>query len=74
MESGPDRIAAAKTALRRHLLAARAGLSAQQRAVAARALRDTVLDLPQAQMAGTVAAYYSLAAEPGTHGLVYAIW
>lgn len=74
MESGPDRIAAAKTALRRHLLAARAGLSAQQRAVAARALRDTVLDLPQAQMAGTVAAYYSLAAEPDTHGLVYAIW
>jgi 5-formyltetrahydrofolate cyclo-ligase len=66
--------AAAKAALRRRILAARAGLSADQRAVAGRALRDAVLALPQAQMAGTVAVYYSIGSEPGTHGLVYALW
>jgi 5-formyltetrahydrofolate cyclo-ligase len=67
-------LAAAKAALRRRLLAARAALSPQQRAEAGRALRDAVLALPQAQMAGTVAAYYSIGSEPGTHGLVYALW
>ena len=67
-------LAAAKAALRRRLLAGRAGLSLPQRAAAARALRDAVLGLPQAQMAGTVAAYYSLASEPDTHGLIYALW
>jgi 5-formyltetrahydrofolate cyclo-ligase len=66
--------AAAKAALRHRILAARAGLSAEQRAAAGRALRDAVLALPQAQMAGTIAAYYSLGSEPGTHGLVYALW
>jgi 5-formyltetrahydrofolate cyclo-ligase len=66
--------AAAKAALRRRILGARAGLSAGQRAAAGQALRDAVLALPQAQMAGTVAAYYSLGSEPGTHGLVYALW
>ena len=25
-------------------------------------------------MAGTIAAYYSIGAEPGTHGLVFALW
>ena len=25
-------------------------------------------------MAGTAALYYSIGAEPGTHGLVYALW
>ncbi len=25
-------------------------------------------------MAGTIAAYHSVGAEPGTHGLVYALW
>jgi len=67
-------VAAEKAALRRRLLAGRARLSADQRAAAARALRDAVLELPQAQMAGTIAAYYSLASEPDTHGLVYALW
>src|SRR5262249_49894246 len=61
-------------ALRRRLTADRARLSPDQRAAAARALRDAVLELPQAQMAGTIAAYYSLASEPDTHGLVYALW
>jgi 5-formyltetrahydrofolate cyclo-ligase len=63
-----------KAALRRRLLTARAGLSQQQRGAAEQALRDAVLGLPQAQMAGTVAVYYSIGAEPGTHGLVYAFW
>src|SRR6266513_5167612 len=63
-----------KAALRRRLLAARARLSPDERAAAGRALRDAVLQLPQVQMAGTIAAYYSLASEPDTHGLVYALW
>jgi len=63
-----------KAALRRRLLTARAGLSQRQRGAAEQALRDAVLGLPQAQMAGTVAAYYSIGSEPGTHGLVYALW
>jgi 5-formyltetrahydrofolate cyclo-ligase len=67
-------MAADKAALRRRLLAARARLGPDQRAAAARALRDAVLELPQAQMAGTIAAYYSLASEPDTHGLIYALW
>src|SRR6516162_10167090 len=67
-------LAAAKASLRRQILAARAGLSAQQRTAAGRALRDAVLALPQTQMAGTVAAYYSIGSEPDTHGLVYALW
>lgn len=71
---GPAALAVRKAALRARLLAARAALTPQQRAAAARALRDAVLALPQAQMAGTVAAYYSIAAEPDTHGLIYALW
>jgi 5-formyltetrahydrofolate cyclo-ligase len=67
-------VAREKAALRRRLLADRARLGPDQRAAAARALRDAILELPQAQMAGTIAAYYSLASEPGTHGLVYALW
>jgi 5-formyltetrahydrofolate cyclo-ligase len=60
--------------MRRRILAVRAGLSADRRAAAGRAIRDALLALPQVQMAGTVAAYYSIGAEPDTHGLVYALW
>jgi 5-formyltetrahydrofolate cyclo-ligase len=67
-------VAAAKAALRRRLLADRARLTPDQRAAAGRALREAVLELPQVQMAGTIAAYYSLSSEPDTHGLVYALW
>jgi 5-formyltetrahydrofolate cyclo-ligase len=67
-------VAGQKAALRRRLLADRARLSPDQRAAAGRALRDAVLELPQVQMAGTIAAYYSLSSEPDTHGLVYALW
>ena len=63
-----------KTALRARLLAARAALSAAERAGAARAIRDALLGRPEVQMAGTVAAYYSVGTEPDTHGLVYALW
>jgi 5-formyltetrahydrofolate cyclo-ligase len=60
--------------LRRRILAARAALTEEQRSVAGRRLRDAVLSLPEAQMAGTVAAYYSVAAEPPSRSLVYALW
>jgi len=73
-DAASDGIAGEKAALRRRLLAGRALLTPGQRAAAGRALRDAILELPQAQMAGTIAAYYSLASEPDTHGLVYALW
>ena len=64
----------AKHALRRQLLTARAALTGEQRDRAGRLLRDAVLTLPQVQMAGTVAAYYSVGTEPPTRSLVYALW
>jgi 5-formyltetrahydrofolate cyclo-ligase len=67
-------VAGQKAALRRRLMADRARLTPVQRAAAGRALRDTILELPQVQMAGTIAAYYSLVSEPDTHGLIYALW
>jgi 5-formyltetrahydrofolate cyclo-ligase len=72
--AGPGTLAGDKAAARRRILAARAALTPAGRAAAATALRDAVLALPQAEMAGTVAAYYSLGAEPGTHGLIFALW
>jgi 5-formyltetrahydrofolate cyclo-ligase len=63
-----------KAALRARLLTARAAWSAEQRAAAGRAIRDALLDRPEIQMAGTVAAYYSVGAEPDTRGLVFALW
>ncbi len=63
-----------KAVLRARLLAARARLSAEQRTGAGRAIRDALLSRPEVQMAGTIAAYYSVGAEPDTRGLVYALW
>jgi 5-formyltetrahydrofolate cyclo-ligase len=63
-----------KADLRARLLAARAGLAAEERRDAGRLIRDVLLELPALQMAGTVAAYYSLGTEPDTRGLVYALW
>ena len=63
-----------KAALRARLLAARAALTQEQRAAAGRVIRDALLERPEVQMAGTIAAYYSVGAEPGTHSLVYALW
>ena len=63
-----------KAELRAQVLARRSALPEDQRTAAARLIRDAVLVAPQVQMAGTIAAYYSIGAEPGTHGLVYALW
>jgi 5-formyltetrahydrofolate cyclo-ligase len=65
---------AAKAALRSRIVTARRQLGADERAAAGRHLRDALLDLPQLQMAGTVAAYYSAGTEPDTHGLLFALW
>jgi 5-formyltetrahydrofolate cyclo-ligase len=72
--AGRAGLRAEKAALRARLLAARAQRPDEDRAAAARLNRDHVLSLPEAQMAGTVAAYFSVGAEPDTRGLVYALW
>ena len=71
MDPGP---AAEKARLRERFLAARSAMTADERNAAGRAIRDAVLSLQEAGMAGTVAAYYSVGTEPDTHGLVYALW
>ena len=63
-----------KMALRRQLLTERAEMTVPERSMAGRSLRDALLSLPEAQMAGTVAAYISVGTEPETRGLVYALW
>ena len=63
-----------KAELRARVLARRSALPAEQRAQAGRAIRDALLDRPEVQMAGTIAAYYSIGTEPDTRGLVYALW
>ena len=63
-----------KAALRTRLLTARAELPRDQRTAAGRAIRDALLERPEVQMAGTIAAYYSVGAEPDTRGLLFALW
>jgi 5-formyltetrahydrofolate cyclo-ligase len=63
-----------KSALRVELRKARAALTPERRREAGRLIRDALLELPELQMAGTVAAYYSVGSEPDTRGLVYALW
>ena len=63
-----------KARLRALVSSARALLSAQERGEAGRQIRDALLSLPEVQMAGTVAAYYSIGSEPDTCGLVFALW
>ena len=63
-----------KAELRAQVLARRSALSADQRTAAGKLIRDAVLAAPQVQMAGTIAAYYSVGTEPDTRGLVYALW
>src|ERR1039458_6984084 len=67
-------VRAEKASLRSRVIEARGRLSAAGRAAAGRAIRDAVLLLPELQMAGTVAVYYSIGAEPETRGLVYGLW
>jgi 5-formyltetrahydrofolate cyclo-ligase len=63
-----------KAELRAQILARRSARPADERAAASRLIRDAVLAAPQVQMAGTVAAYYSIGTEPDSRGLVFALW
>jgi len=63
-----------KAELRAQVLARRSALPVDQRIAAGKLIRDAVLAAPQVQMAGTIAAYYSVGTEPDTRGLVYALW
>ena len=49
-------------------------MSDDARRAAARLIRDCVLEMPEMSAAGTIAAYYSIGAEPDTRGLVFALW
>jgi len=63
-----------KAALRQRVLAARAAMPESERAAASRLIRDHVLEMPEMGAAGTIAAYYSVGTEPGTHSLIFALW
>jgi 5-formyltetrahydrofolate cyclo-ligase len=63
-----------KSLLRKELLAARLALSDAARKSAGSAVRDLLLGLPELAMAGTIAAYLSVGAEPQTTGLLFALW
>jgi 5-formyltetrahydrofolate cyclo-ligase len=63
-----------KSLLRKELLAERKRLSDGERKSAGSQLRDLVLGLPEVAMAGTIAAYMSIGAEPQTSGLLFALW
>lgn len=67
-------LAARKAELRGRLLAARRAREQPARTAAGRALRDAILDAPQTQMAGVVAAYVSVGSEPDTRSLLFALW
>jgi 5-formyltetrahydrofolate cyclo-ligase len=69
-----DAVAEAKAALRARILARRRALSADDRTVAGRKLMDAVLDLPELQMAGAIAAYVSVGTEPDSRILIFALW
>jgi 5-formyltetrahydrofolate cyclo-ligase len=60
--------------MRARNLAARRAMGPEERTTAGRSLRDAVLELPEMQMAGTVAAYLSVGTEPDTRALVFALW
>jgi len=49
-------------------------MSDDARRTAARLIRDYVLEMPEVSAAGTIAAYYSIDAEPDTRGLIFALW
>ena len=67
-------VQAEKALLRTAGLARRGGVSAEDRRLAGTGIRDALLSLPELAMAGTVAVYYSVGAEPDTRGLVYGLW
>jgi 5-formyltetrahydrofolate cyclo-ligase len=63
-----------KATWRASLLAARGAMGTDDRAAAARSIRDALLALPEVEMAASVAAYASLRSEPDTGGLLFALW
>jgi 5-formyltetrahydrofolate cyclo-ligase len=63
-----------KALLRKEILATRSRLTDRERKTAGQGLRDALLDMPQAAMAGTIAAYVSVGTEPDTVGLIFALW
>lgn len=65
---------ALKATVRRSVLARRAALTDGERTAAGRALRDALLDLPEIEMAASVAAYVAIGAEPPTSSLLFALW
>jgi 5-formyltetrahydrofolate cyclo-ligase len=67
-------VADAKAALRARVVARRRAQSTEERAAAGRKLRDAILELPEMEMAGTVAAYVSVGTEPDSRGLIFALW
>ncbi len=60
--------------MRSGVVEARAALTAEERTAAGRGIRDSLLSMAELQMAGTVAVYYSVGAEPETRGLVFGLW
>jgi 5-formyltetrahydrofolate cyclo-ligase len=67
-------LAGDKAELRRRLMAFRRAMTPAELAAGGRSIRDAVLELPETQMAGTVAAYWSIGTEPDTHGLLFGLW
>jgi len=67
-------LAERKSLLRKDILAARGRLTRTERAAAGQSLLTAVLGLPEAGMAGAIAAYLSVGTEPETRALVYALW
>ena len=71
--SRPEGLNRDKAVLRDRLLAARRQLTAGGRP-RRRGHPGRRPVLAETQMAGTVAAYYSVGSEPETHGLLFALW
>lgn len=60
--------------MRAELERARDALSADEVSAAGSAFRDTLLEIPQLTMGGTVAAYFSVGTEPDTRKLITGLW
>jgi 5-formyltetrahydrofolate cyclo-ligase len=67
-------LARAKASLRAEVIDRRRAMTPAGRAAAGRQLREALLEMPELQMAGTVAAYVSVGTEPDTRGLIFALW
>lgn len=63
-----------KRAARSRILARRAEMPEEERAAAARAMRDALLQRPELEMAAGIAAYAAIGTEPPTSSLIFALW